>query len=478
MKKMQKILRIFLILGIVFLQAIFNEGMLAFGEEKPKEESVETEVEIVEEEKMDIFIKAVNPGYTVDGVSNVGEMIELSRKKADEKVSLAGLTIGYTNSSGNYSILFEFPENSYFTGENLVLRLSSSPESDKANANYTKTLAFKGGIELKIGEEVVDSLCWTGGEGCYKEFKSGSFNSLVRDLETGEFLLTKDYEVNFKEENYFLEEIKEEEILPQCKGMIFSEILSYYEETKTEQFIELYNSGSEQILLNGCKLRYKNQLYELNGIVKAEGYYVYYPSEFSLTKNPTTSNTLELIDTDGEVIDKLEYPNGQRKGMAYMMVGYDGEGKEIWKITYAPTPGEANNYQEFKSCEEGKVINEETGNCVKATTVTETVCGEGQYLNPLTGRCKKYETETETVCKEGYYYYEATGRCRKIVENDGAEYELVPEEYEEESNFIGVWAVIFVVVLGVGVVIYEFREEIRKGVRKVFRKGSGGDLGN
>ena len=58
----------------------------------------------------DLFIKAVNPGYTIDGKSNVGEMIEISRKKSDELVSLAGITVGYTNSSGNYSTLFEFPE--------------------------------------------------------------------------------------------------------------------------------------------------------------------------------------------------------------------------------------------------------------------------------------------------------------------------------------------------------------------------------
>ena len=46
-----------------------------------------------------------------------------------------------------------------------------------------------------------------------------------------------------------------------------------------------------------------------------EGYYVYYPSAFSLTKNPVNSNKLEIIDVDDVVVDSLEYPNGQKKNM-------------------------------------------------------------------------------------------------------------------------------------------------------------------
>ena len=72
-----------------------------------------------------IYIRAINPGYTIDNKSNVGEMIELARRNSDEPISLAGATVGYTNSSGNYSILFEFPESSWMTGETLLLRLAS-----------------------------------------------------------------------------------------------------------------------------------------------------------------------------------------------------------------------------------------------------------------------------------------------------------------------------------------------------------------
>ncbi len=424
----------------------------------------------------EFFIKAVNPGYTIDGKSNVGEMIEISRKDSDDLVSLAGFAVSYTNSSGNTSVIFEFPENSWMVGESVLLRLASSPGSELAAVNYTKTLAFKAELSLKIGEEVIDMVCWTGKNGCYKEFNSGKPTTLLRNLETNEFEHVAEYEPIYNADDYYLEVLEEEEeeeyggIMSQCKGLKFSEILSYYETSKSEQFIELYNSNAEQMRVDGCQIRYKNKNYLLSGKVEADGYLVYYPTEFSLTKNPANGNTLELIDTNGENLDILNYPNGQRKGTAYAWVGYDEKGEEIWKTTYAPTPGEPNNYQEFKSCEEGKVINEVTGNCVKVSKTSEKVCPKGQTLNILTGRCKKNTVAKAKTCKEGYYLNPDTGRCRKIVENKGADYSLEPEKYEESSSFVALYAVLGVAGAGVIYLIYEFRHEIKKLFGRVFRR--------
>ena len=390
----------------------------------------------------EIYIKAINPGYTVDGKSNVGEMIEIGRKESDTPISLAGITISYTNSSGNSSILFEFPEHSLLTGETLLLRLASSPESELAAVNYTKTLAYKGGIDLMVDNEKVDSVCWTGKDECYKDFKSANPTVLVRNLETGDFehIGVTEYEPVYDSESYVVEASKDEEgygqVASQCRGLQFSEILSYYESSHTE----------------------------------AEGYYVYYLSGFNLTKNPTNFNTLEIIDTDGTVVDLLKYPNGQRKGASYIFVGYDEVGEEIWKVTYAPTPGAANNYQEFRTCEAGKVINEVTGNCVKVTSIAEKFCKEGYFLNILTGRCNKMKTVEEKTCKEGYELNPETNRCRKIKENTGANYSLEPETYEEKSSFVALYAVLGVVGVGILFLIWEFRQEIVKLWRKVFRR--------
>ena len=426
----------------------------------------------------EIFIKAINPGYTIDGASNVGEIIEIGRLGSDTPISLAGLTVGYTNSSGNEAILAEFPENSFLVGESILLRLASSPESELAAMTYSKTLAFKAGpLVLKRGEKIIDSICWTGANECETPFKSASPTILVRNLETGKFEHKSKYESHYVAENYYLEENEnaqdeeaDDRVKSQCKGMVFSEVYSFYEELKTEQFVELYNTSAEQILLDGCKIRYKNKDYPLNGIMKADTYYARFLTDFNISKNPTNYNTLELIDINGKTIDRIDYPNGQKKGTSYALIGYDKLGEEIWRTTYVLTPGEPNNYQEFRTCEAGKVVNEATGNCVKMAVVTEKVCPTGQYLNPLSGRCKKIEIAVEKTCKEGYELNEETGRCRKVKENDGANYSLVTEKYEEKTSFVALYAVVGVIIIGVIYIIYEFRSEIRKLFRRVFRR--------
>lgn len=425
----------------------------------------------------DIYIKAVNPGYTVDGTQNVGEMIEIGRKNSDTPISLAGLTISYTNSSGNEAVLADLSKYVWIAGETFYLRLASSLEP--AQVRYSKTLALSAGpINLMQDDEILDSVCWTGKEGCYKPFSSANPTTLIRDLETGEFRHLSNYETNEGGVVEFIDDGAGAEMIEAssvCKGVMFSEILSYYETLQSEQFIELFNNGSENVQLDGCSIKYKNKLYPLSGLVGPEGYFVRYLSDFKLTKNPVSSGILELVEADGTVIDKLVYPNGQRKGTAYAMIGYDNSGLEIWKTTYAPTPGEANNFQEFRTCEEGKVINEATGNCVKITSVSEKICGEGQYLNILTGRCKKIPEDAGVKeCKEGYVLNEETGRCKKIKNNDGASFALVPETYNKSSNFVALYLVLGVVGVGLIYVVYEFRHDIIRVWKTKLRRSKDG----
>ena len=480
MKKFLQYLIITIVVGIGGVLIINN--VKAEDEIDDSDESSEVFDEIsdeVSDEVPELYIKAINPGY---GKDNTGEMIEISRKSSGDWISLAGMTVSYTNSSGE-QIVVQFPENSFLAGESLLLRLASSPGSELANMTYkikgsSSGMSQGGGpLMLKYGEEVLDLVCWDESFDCYRKFKSASGESLVRNLKTGKFEFTTEYLPNYEPESYHYEVPSEdgmgEIVAPsQCKGLEFSEILSYYETSKSEQFIEFYNRGSEQILLDGCVVRYKNKNHVLKGIVKPEEYYVYYPEKegFSLTKNPTNSNTLELIDTDGAKLDSLIYPNGQRKGTAYAFIGYDDFGKEIWRQTYAPTPGAANIFQEFKSCEEGKVLNKETGNCVKVSALKTKVCKEGQFLNILTGRCNKIKTNEEKKCKEGYYLNPETGRCRKIKENNGADYSLEPETYEESSSFVALYAILGVGAAALLYLGYEFRHEILRLFRKVFRR--------
>lgn len=418
-----------------------------------------------------IFIKAINPGYTVDGKANVGELIELFRSSSDTPFSLAGLVLGYTNSSGNFIRLLEFPEHSWMTGESILLRLAGSDEP--ADLAYTKTLALKAGpLELIYHDEVIDSVCWTGREPCYKEFKSINPTTLVRDSLTFQFSHVNNYQPIFNPEqtSYYEEKLPDETPPRQCQGLQFSEILSFYESSPTEQFIEFYNSTTESILLDGCQLKYKNKFYPLSGIIQPENYFTYFPSKFRLTKNPVISNSLDLIDTDGSLVNSLSFYNGQVKATSFAYFGSDATGQAIWKTTFDPTPGSPNHYQEFKTCPSGKVLNMDTGNCVKPVSLTEKICGPNQYLNPLTGRCKSYPTSTAKVCQPGYTLNPLTGRCKKIIHNTGADHAIKTEPYTKKSSFIAFFAIIITIAIGLIYIIYEFRTDLKKLFDKVFRR--------
>lgn len=428
-----------------------------------------------------IFIKAVNPGYTVDGTQNTGEIIELHSDfwknggNKGDSILLTGLSIRYANSSGAVKTVYDFPDEAEMTGESLLFRLASTSKGDDADATYTSpNLAQTAGkVEIYFEEKVIDSVCWgkMENEECYAKFDSKKPTTLVREggVES-DFVHSSDYEPEFVpgRKNLKLPEGKGgEDMVPVCKGLLINEILTYYENSQDEQFIELYNSNSTAINMTGCVIRYKNKTYPLNGMINSDGYFARYITDFTLTKNPTSENLIEIIDIDGSIVDSLKYYNGQKKAVAYAQFGYNADGSENWLQTYAPTPGEENNLQKYKTCADGKVLNEETGNCVKASTASSELapCPEGQYRNPLTNRCKKYESEAAATlkpCAEGYERNPATNRCRKIVSNDGSDYSLSTETFTEKSSFVAVWAIVGVGVLGVLYVIFEYRDEIFK----------------
>lgn len=441
-----------------------------------------------------LMIYALNPGYTVDGSRDVGEFIEL-RRTTDTPLSLAGYSLRYVNSSGASSTLADFIDGSTLAGETLLLRLARSSAPGQSDLTYTTTLAMSSGrLELLYRDEVIDSVCWSGKDGCLAAFKSARPTSLLRNLETGEFAHIEEYEPQFdpNASSLILPDIAEpspetpgvedqttdNSISAKCGRLEFTEILSYYDDNKSEQFIELYNPTDETINLSSCNLRYKKKTYSLSGTIAPENYYAYYPSSaekvFTLTKNPNTSNVVDLVGNDAALIDSLSYNHGQKKATSFARF-YDENGEEFWQTTYAPTPGTANILQEFRSCPEGKIINPATGNCVKingSTSVTK-ACPAGQYRNPLTGRCKKSESTTkeQKPCAEGYERNPETNRCRKITKtNSGADYPLVPKTYTSQSTFVAAGIIILVALVGVTYIVLQFRHEIVRMGRKTCQR--------
>ncbi len=208
----------------------------------------------------EIYIKAVNPGYkNEEGVSNVGEMVEIAYRdfeknhdeKPDDMILLAGIQIRYVNSSGRQIVMVEFPENSYLSGESIILRLASSPDHELAAMEYKTAQYFTNGIayadgavELARGDAVIDRVCW-GGDGCEKAFNSSSPTTLVRNKITGVFEHVPDYNPQYIPESYVAiggantddGGMGGDGVVSQCEGLKITEIMSYYTETQAEQFV-------------------------------------------------------------------------------------------------------------------------------------------------------------------------------------------------------------------------------------------------
>lgn len=437
-----------------------------------------------------LIIKAINPGYTIDGIRDVGEFVEL-QNNTDASLSLAGYSLRYTNSSGKQTTLVDFSEGSSMVGEFLLLRLARTSNGADAEMVYTTTLAMSNAnLELLYNGQVIDRVCWSKEDGCSAVFDSKAPSTLVRDDVSGEFIhWFTSYELHYDPlhptlqlplepddiDNPELPNTPEETPTAHCHGLEFTEVLSYYSEIQTEQFIELYNVTDQPINLSGCTLSYKKKLYALNGNISPDGYFVIYPHQFtpqfSITKNPNSTNSIELLDIDGSTVDILIYSHGQKKATSYAKF-IEADGSESWSLTYAPTPGSINVYQEFRTCPTGKVINPATGNCITVTLTsnnTSTECPAGKYRNPLTGRCKKLESSTTEPkpCAEGYERNPETNRCRKIkAENDGAGYALIPATNSSTSTFAAFGLVILLVMLGVVYIILQFRHEIARTTRK------------
>ena len=356
-------------------------------------------------------------------------------------------------------------------------------------------------LQLWQGEEKLDEVCW-GKLECTQNVPkfstSESTNVSYRRQRDGTFA-PEIYHPEINPEAIF--DATPPETPSHCGDLVITEIYSYYVNSADEQFIELYNPTEEAIALDLCKIRYKTTDFSPNGVLAPGQFYAFRDSSLALTKNPSTFNTILILNTSGDISVEFVYPHGQKKGTSYAVFNL-GANDEIWLQSYTPTPGAENSYQQFQTCPADKEINPETGNCVKVQeTAGATECPEGKYLNPLTGRCKKIETATAKTCKDGYYLntetgrcnkiktatetaeckegYERnpdTGRCRKVRTNTAQEYPVTPpseEQYDSPQIFIAGGVIAALLIGGAAFAIFQFRKEIKTAILKVCRrKGS------
>ncbi len=259
---------------------------------------------------------AVNAGYKDDTSSQNFDFIELSRT-TEEDLSLAGFSILYFNSSGNQVGQIIFSENQTLVSSHLVLGFSKSPQySDWEDSPYlyyfsSSGLASTAGkLQLLRDEEVIDELCWG-------KFECVMSNPKFATKPEENYSLVRIDDTYVQQPYYpeiqpvITEQIIEEE--PHECHLIITEIYSYYEESVSEQFIELYNPSFFEQDASFCVILYKNIPLNLEGIISPGAYYIYKNPEITFTKNPTTYNIYSISGND------VVLPHGQRKGTSYAL---------------------------------------------------------------------------------------------------------------------------------------------------------------
>lgn len=464
----------------------------------------------------DLVISAVNTGYTADEVQQNYDFVELYNTTG-EPVELAGWRLEYINSVGNVAGVMDFDGGAVLNAEYLVLGFAKSPQFAGADERYlydfgsAAGLASNAGVlRLYEGDVLADEVCW-GSAVCGQNFikfqtaktenvsvKRCIVDGIIEQCADGRDFEFAKYYPEINEGALYFEAAQKPEVILQCVGLVFSEIYSYFERDYGEQFVEIFNSTEELIVLDGCGVGYKNRVYELAGEIEPGEYLAYRNAELLLTKNPSSNNEMVLVDVDGSVTASMKYYYGQKRGTSWAYF-VDDAGAGEWRQTYAVTAGAENIHQEFRSCAAGKIINPQTGNCINFFEEERLLacpvgkfrnpetnrcrsyesidnilkpCGDGYFRSPETNRCRKVASDVNEVkpCADGYERNPETNRCRKVRVNNGADYGVVKSNAGVGSAWIGYGALIVVVAIGVGYVGWQFRDEIKRGMMKVVKK--------
>ncbi|MDR1196678.1 MAG: lamin tail domain-containing protein [Candidatus Nomurabacteria bacterium] len=485
--------------------------------------------------------------------ANGGEFIELFNTSTDN-VAVKSLKIEVYNSTNSLvsAVSNEFKDG-YVRPESFVLIKQSGTVGADSDARYGSTnyLTPTGGtIEISIDGAKPSIICWKSSNRCAEEGKLTilsdnevyvspacllnevcarseslpSFGGFVKGKiddggEDGTGEEGGDDEEN-NNDNEGGDDKNPEETTPQyCEALRLNEL------SLNDQWIELYNNSDFNIkpenlkncillIQKGETLEPNDYNFKLEQIAKIApyDYLLLEVAEYDDLHLPKSKNrAIQIIDDNNEYDEMIYATHKTGTSLAYF-------GPNDWRLTFAPTPAAENVYQQWQTCETGKHINEETGNCIKdadppaecaedqfrnpetgrckklAAAKTLADCPAGKYRNPETNRCKNIVDATSTLvpCKEGQYRNPETNRCKKIDSDDGLKpcaegYERNPETNrcrkitsgeaarfgvdpvsEEANNDIWVWAG----VGGVGVigslVAGQFHSEIGRAFGKIF----------
>ena len=133
---------------------------------------------------------------------------------------------------------------------------------------------------------------------------------------------------------------------PDLPAVLINEILADPKESDAEnEFIELYNAGTETVDLSGWRLddaRVDDGAYQfsnenLNHVLFPGSYLALFRPETRITLNNDTDSVI-LLDPDGREVDRFDFAS-QGSGRSW---GRNPENLDEWLVFKNPTPGQRN----------------------------------------------------------------------------------------------------------------------------------------
>jgi hypothetical protein len=291
--------------------------------------------------------------------------------------------------------------------------------------------------------------------------------------------------------------------LPDVTLLQFSEILANPRDCSPLEtaldcgdYVKVYNPTDQIIDLSHFRLRigYRGQnpstsnTYLLAGGMQPGHYAVVTRSADDRPLSITNSGGFIWIEDaygvrryDNTVQSYADASADSRKGQAWAYDARDG----AWKWTSQPTPlnspsvfpvetpqAKAAATNTLLPCREGQYRSEETNRCRSiegAIAAALTPCKEGQERNPETNRCRLVATLANqlTPCKEGQERNPETNRCRNVTTSIPEAAFAVEPMAEGAKAFAGWWALGGIGLLAVGYGVWEWRQELLGGIRKL-----------
>ncbi len=366
---------------------------------------------------------------------NGDEFVQIGNFSEDD-VAIGSLEIQIFNSvDKNISTkLFALPDGIF--AKNSFVALGKN-FSDFASNPVDKSIPdSSGAVQLFVGGEKVDEVCWGDSQKCDDATKnlpkisddqiiaSSQLNPLNNGensaefvfaerpgiIEKGGFTRTQTDDSSGEPSDATPASAPDAPENPDCQLAKLNEIGANLD----AQFIELQNPEPRDLNLAGCQLMTNRSATKkfifANETLPAGGFLAVNVADTGLTLTKTTTGKVLFGDatTDYDEVNYANLPSGT--SFARFPDG--------WKSTYTPSPNRENVFEQYPPCAANYARNLATGRCDKiakpAVSALKT-CDAGQFLNPATNRCKKIATPAALVaCAPGSTRNPLTNRCNKV----------------------------------------------------------------